>query len=162
MSTNNTESLGFKIVTMGREEFDARTPCNLRPMTLAKLHAWIDAKTIDVRLKVELKKSAASYPQQALGTWLRMYSRHLATAQNSLQDKPSKPKEFLVELGDEPERISHEEESNNAPFSEEFDFSPVAGWKSPSKNKGGQPAVPPDVQNKGISSSRLDSEHFAE
>lgn len=135
MSTNNTENLGFKVLTMGREEFDARTPCNLRPMTLAKLHAWIDDKNIDVRLKAELKKSSSAYPQQALGTWLRMYSRHLATAQNALQDKLSNPKEILVELGDEPERIIHEE-SNNVPFNEEFDYSPVASWKSPSENKG--------------------------
>lgn len=157
MSTNNTESLGFKVLTMGREEFDARQPCNLRPMTLARLHAWIDSKTIDVRLKAELKKSSAAYPQQALGTWLKMYSRHLATAQNSLQDKPVAPKEFLVELGDEPEREIHEEE-NNVPFNDEFD----AGWENPSKDQSRQPTIYPNVQDKGISGSRLDSEHPGE
>lgn len=161
MSTNNTENLGFKVLTMGRDEFDARKPCNLRPMTLAKLHAWIDAKTIDVRLKAELKKSAAGYPQQALGTWLRMYSRHLATAQKSLQEKPAAPKEFLVELGDEPEREIYEEESN-VPFNDEFDFGPIAGWTSPSENKSGQSPIHPIVQDKGVSSSGLDSEHPGE
>lgn len=85
MSTNNTEKLGFKILTMGKEELDSRKPCNLRPITLAKLHAWIDSKTIDNRLKIELKKSAANYPQQALSTWQKMYSKHLAAAQNALE-----------------------------------------------------------------------------
>jgi len=157
MSTNNTESLGFKVLTMGREENDARRPCNLRPMTLARLHAWIEAKTIDVRLKAELKKSAASYPQQALGMWLKMYSRHLATAQNSLQEKPVAPKEFLVELGDEPEREIHEEE-NSIPFNDEFD----AGWENPSKDQDRQPPIYPNVQDEGFSSGRLDSEHPGE
>jgi hypothetical protein len=157
MSTNNTESLGFKVLTMGREEFDARQPCNLRPMTLARLHAWIDSKTIDVRLKAELKKSSAAYPQQALGTWLKMYSRHLATAQNSLQDKPVAPKEFLVELGDEPEREIYEEE-NNVPFNDEFD----AGFENPSKDQSRQPTIYPNVQDEGVSGSRLDSEHPGE
>jgi len=157
MSTNNTENLGFKVLTMGREEFDARRPCNLRPMTLARLHAWIDSKTIDVRLKAELKKSSAAYPQQALGTWLRMYPRHLATAQNSLQEKPADIKEFLVELGDEPERENYEEE-NTIPFNDEFD----AGWESSSPDQSGQPPIPPNVQDEGFSGGRFDSEHSAE
>jgi len=156
MSTNNTENLGFKVLTMGREDFDARKPCNLRPVTLANLHAWIDAKTIDVRLKAELKKSASSYPQQALGMWLKMYSRHLATAQNALQNKPVSPKEILVELG-EPEREIHEEE-NRIPFNDEFD----AGWENTSKDQVRQPTIYPNVQDEGISGSRFDGEYPGE
>ena len=154
MSTNNTENLGFKVLTMGRDEFDTRQPCDLRPMTLARLHAWIDSKTIDIRLKNELKKSSSAYPQQALGTWLKMYSRHLAIAQKSLQEKPIVPKEILVELGDEPKGNIYEE--SNVPYNEEFDF-PIP--KSKSSNQTGQPSICPDVQIEGIPSSGLDSEH---
>ena len=157
MSTNNTESVGFKVLTMGRGENDTRKPCNLRPMTLARLHAWIDAKTIDVRLKAELKKSSSAYPQQALGTWMKMYSRHLSTAQNLLQDKPAAPKEFLVELGDEPGREIYEEE-NSIPFNDEFD----SGWENPSKDQGRQSPIHTNVQDEGFSSGRPDSEHSDE
>jgi len=159
MSTNNTENLGFKILSMGRDEFDTRNPCNLRPMTLAKLHAWIDAKSIDVRLKVELKKSCSVYPQQALGTWLRMYSRHLATAQKALKKKPTL-KESLVELGDEPIGEIYEQE-NNIPFNEEFDGSSIAGRQSASSDKSGQSSIHSDVQDEGIDSGRLDGEYHS-
>lgn len=143
MSTNNTENLGFKVLTMGREEVDGRRKSNLRPLTLEKLHAWIDNKRIDSRLKEELKKSAAAYPQQALSTWQRMYSQHLAKAQNMLKKRPAPPPVNAVELGDEPtiKKETHEEE-NNVPANDEFDF----GWKNPGQDQGRQPSVHPDVQ----------------
>lgn len=119
MSANNTENIGFKVSTMGREEVDLRNPCNLQPVTLAKLFNWIDSKSIDVLLKVELKKSASSYPQQALGTWVKMYSRHLATAKKHLQKQKSIVNK--VELGDDPKIEKHEKE-NNITANEEFDF----------------------------------------
>jgi len=119
MSTNNTENLGFKVLTMGREEVDSRRPSNLRPLTLQKLQAWIDNKRIDSRLKEELKKSAATYPQQALSTWQKMYSQHLAKAQNALRQKPAPPSP-VVELGDEPRKVENEKE-NNVPENDEFD-----------------------------------------
>jgi hypothetical protein len=132
MSTNNTENLGFRILTMGREEVDARRPCNLRPLTLEKLNAWIDAKRIDSRLKEELKKSAASYPNQALFTWQKMYSKHLAKAQNTLQDKPAPPSPVsAVELGDEPYIKRDDREENNIPDND-FDD----GWENPGKDQG--------------------------
>jgi len=136
MSTNNTENIGFKVTTMGREEVDLRNPCNLQPITLKKLFNWIDSKTIDVRLKIELKKSASSYPQQALGAWVKMYSRHLATAQKSLQKQKSNLKK--VELVEEQKMDKYQEnniianeqndivanEENNIIANEEFDFGP--------------------------------------
>jgi hypothetical protein len=113
MSLNSAENLGFKIVTMGREEIDKRKPCNLRTVTQAKLQAWIDAKSIDPRLKEELKKSVANYPQQALSTWQKMYNKHLVTAQNVIKGKSAPiPTENTIE-----------KDQNNVP---ENDFD--AGW----------------------------------
>lgn len=132
MSSNNTENLGFKVLTMGREEVDSRRPCNLRPLTLQKLYAWIDDKRIDSRLKEELKKSAASYPQQALSTWQKMYSQHLAKAQNTLKKKPAPPPVSVVELGDEIRKVEQHEEENNVPENDEFD----AGWENHSQDQG--------------------------
>ena len=140
----NTESLGFKVVSMGREEVDSRRPCNLRPLTLAKLCAWIDAKRIDSRLKEELKRMAATYPQQALSTWQRTYARHVATAQNMLREKVVSPPANVVELGDEPIiKRDENEEKNNLPDNDEFD----AGWKDFSQDQGRQPPIHPNVQD---------------
>jgi hypothetical protein len=155
---SNTENLGFKVVSMGREEIDNRRPCNLRPLTLAKLYDWIDSKRIDSRLKEELKKSAGSYPQQALLTWQRTYAKHLAKAQNMLRDKAVPPPENVVELGDEPyiKRDSYEEE-NNVPDND-FD----AGWENSGEDQSRQPAIHPDVQDEGIGGSRPHSQYPAE
>lgn len=120
MSTNNTEGINFKVSSMGREEVDNRPPCNLRPLTLSKLHAWIDGKSIDSRLKEELKKSASKYPQQALSTWQKRYSKHLANAQNALMKKPVTSIAPIVELGDEPQNTIVED-LMNVPKNNEFD-----------------------------------------
>lgn len=99
MSTNNTENIGFKIVSMGKEDVDNRPVCNFRTLTLEKLFAWIDAKNVDARIKVELKKSASQYPQQALGRWQKTYPRHLSNIQKKLQKLP-KPMSEIVEIKD--------------------------------------------------------------
>lgn len=156
---NNAESLGFKVVSMGRDEVDHRRPCNLRPLTLVKLCNWIDNKRIDARLKVELKRMASTYPQQALATWQRLYSKHLATAQNMLKDNAVPPPTTAVELGDEPSNKRDEnEEENTLPDNDEFD----AGWKDFSENQSGQPAIHPNVQDQGIGGSRPHSQYPAE
>jgi hypothetical protein len=164
MSTNNTEGCKFKITTMGRTEVDNRKPCNLKPLTIQMIHDWIDSKPIEERLKVELKKSAATYPNQALWAWQKNYSRHLANIQNRLQ-KTAAPKKPFVELGDEQPVIRKREayEENRTvlptlPENDEFD----AGWENPGEDQGRRPEVHPDVQNEGISGSGLDSEHPAE
>lgn len=118
MSTNNTEGLNFKIVSMGKDAVDQREPCNLRPLTLEKLFAWIDTKTIDPRLKEYLKKSASKYPHQALPTWQKNYIKHVAAAQKLFQKQaiPTMPK--TVELGDEDQ---NEIDDSHMPHNEEFD-----------------------------------------
>jgi len=156
----NTENVGFKVITMGREEVDNRRQSNLRPLSLKKLLAWIDGKRIDSRLKAELKKMAAAYPNQALIVWQRNYSVHLAKAQNMLRNKPAPPPANVVELGDEPyeNRDTHEEESIlNAPDND-FD----AGWENPGEDQGGLPAVHPDVPDEGIGGSGPHSKYPTE
>jgi type IV secretory pathway VirB9-like protein len=97
---------------------------------LEKLCAWIDNKRIDSRLKEELKKSAATYPNQALYTWQKMYPQHLAKAQNMLKKRAAAAPPPVVELGDEPRKVENEEE-NNVP---ENDFDD--GWENPGQDQG--------------------------
>lgn len=132
MSTNNAENVSFKILTMGRDEVDNRRPSNLRPLTLPALHAWIESKQIDSRVKEKLKKMASAYPQQALPSWVQNYNRHLAKAQKELKKTLDDEVQTapIVELGDE-ERETNEEE-NRIPTNDEFDF----GWENPGKDQG--------------------------
>ena len=117
MSTNNAEGLNFKIVSMGKDAVDQRELCNLRPLTLEKLYEWIDAKTIDSRLKDYLKKSASKYPHQALPTWQKNYIKHVANAQKFFQKQAVPTMSKKVELGDEdPDEIN-----NDMPYNDEFD-----------------------------------------
>ena len=110
----STESLGFKVSDMSNQNED-RPKSNLRPMTLAKLHLWIDGLQVDARLKDELKRMSSQYPQQALGAFPKNYKKYLAKAQNNLKGK-SQPKS-LVELGDELPEI---ENFNDMPQNDEF------------------------------------------
>jgi len=102
MSVGNPEQFNFKILTTGREDVDNRKPCNLSPLTLEKLLKWIDKQTVDENTKRELKKSASNYPHQALGSWQKNFSKHVATAQAKLKKiVKTTPKPKLPELGDE-------------------------------------------------------------
>jgi hypothetical protein len=133
MSTNNAEGFNFKVLTMGRDEVDRRKPCNLNPLTLSKLFEWIESKSIDHRLKEQLKKSASKYPQQALPVWQKNYSRHVAAAQLLLRSQAIPTMNTSIELGDSNLGERHEEkgerheekgerhEENNVPHNEEFD-----------------------------------------
>jgi hypothetical protein len=117
MSTNNTESLRFKILTTGREEFDNRQKSNFRPMTLQRLYDWIDAKNLDDAVKKELKKSAGNYPQQALESWQKKFDTHLSHIQVQLRrvaNAKANPSKY--ELGDEPK-----DEIGEMPLDGEFD-----------------------------------------
>lgn len=114
--TNSTEGVNFKVLTMGKSQIDQRQPSNLDVMTLKKLQAWIDAKPISDELKQELKKMASSYPDQALGFWVKSYSRNLEIAQRNMTNLP-KP---VVELGDEP-YVSRNDVSQ-IPKNDEFDL----------------------------------------
>ena len=111
-----------------------RPPCNLKVLTLEKLHNWIDNLSIDDLLKIELKKSCSAYPQQALPFWQKNYSKHLSAAQNLLQNKKPIPK------SEKPQKENHVEEKEirsadtgveTRSFEEVFD----AGWISPSENQ---------------------------
>lgn len=117
---NSTESVGFKVVTMGKDEIDCRAPCNLRPLTLAKLFDWIDAQPVENRMKEQLKKMAGSYPQQALGSWKKNYRKHLAKAQSFLKDKNKQCDLQLESLSAFSDKTS-EPDVFNLPNSEEFD-----------------------------------------
>lgn len=123
MSTNNTEGLNFKIVSMGKDAVDQREPCNLRPLTLEKLFEWIDAKTSDARLKDYLKKSASKYPNQALSTWQKNYTKHVATAQKFFKKQAVPTMSKTVELGDEDQNEidTHVPNHSHTPHNEEFD-----------------------------------------
>jgi hypothetical protein len=115
MSTNNTESLRFKILPTGKEEFDNREASNFRPMTLQRLYDWIDAKNLDALVKKELKKSAGNYPQQALGSWQKKFDTHLSNVQVHLR-RTSHVNVPKHELGDEPK-----DEMGEMPLDAEFD-----------------------------------------
>lgn len=106
MSTKNAEGLNFKIVSMGREEVDRRPPCNLRPINLDKLLAWIDTQVSDPDLREEVKKAAKGYP--ALGSFRRNFQMHLSRAQKKLRERTpiNKP---IEELGDEPRKEAGQE-----------------------------------------------------
>lgn len=101
MTIGNPEQFKFKILTTGQDEVDKRKPCVLNPLNLEKLLKWIDAQNLDEATKNELKKSASGYPHQALGTWRKNYSRHVANAQAKLKKLP-KTKPVRPELGEEP------------------------------------------------------------
>jgi hypothetical protein len=103
MSTNNAEGVNFK-VSMGNNESNNRSQSRFNSLTIKKLCDWIDSKPINSQLKEELKKSASSYPQQALSNWQKNYLTHLSTAQSFIQKRKKEDKP-LYELGDEPYRM---------------------------------------------------------
>lgn len=125
---SSTESIGFKVVTMGRDDVDSRLPTNLKSLTLANLLEWIDSQPIDDRLKQELKKAASKYPQQALGSFKKNFRKHLTQASIKNQASKSQPKVELVELAEESEDSEIERTFNESdftdkvPFNDEFDF----------------------------------------
>lgn len=107
----NAEGMNFKVVTMGRPEVDERQPCNFLPTTLRGLLAWIDAQsTLEEPVKQELKKMASAYPNQALSSFRRNFSRHLARARKIVRD--SLPL-YENELGEEPAQPQEFEEQHN-------------------------------------------------
>ena len=66
------EKFDFKFKMISAEP--GKPPTNLRPLNLKKLYLWIDAQTTNERLREELKKSASSYPHQALARWQKNYN----------------------------------------------------------------------------------------
>ncbi len=106
---SNAESLGFKVGTMSSDDDKKKRKCNLRPMSYAKLCAWIDNQSIENALKEELKRIAASYPQQALEVWPANYRKYLAKAQANLKNKRKNEVKPIVELGDEPPEEVYED-----------------------------------------------------
>jgi hypothetical protein len=73
-----SEQFKIKVLTTGRPDVDKRRPCNLNPLSLQKLLDWIDLQPTEENIKVELKKSAANYPHDALPGWQRNYEKHVA------------------------------------------------------------------------------------
>lgn len=102
---SNAESLGFKVGTMSNDDDKKKRKCNLRPMSYAKLCAWIDSQQIEKNLKEELKRMAASYPQQALDVWPANYRKYLSKAQANLKNKRKNEVKPILELGDEPPEV---------------------------------------------------------
>lgn len=86
MTVGNPENFKIQIKT-GRDEVDNRVPCDFSNLTLKKLHAWIDSQQLSSALKSELKRSAASFPHQALPAWQRDFDRYLSKAQSRLRKK---------------------------------------------------------------------------
>jgi len=109
MSTNTADNFNFKVMTMGKEAVDKRKPCQLNHLDLASLFHWIDSKNVEDRIKIELKKSASTYPQQALVHWQKNYTNHLAKAQEQVREL-FQPSEFILD----------ETETSLPPIPEEF------------------------------------------
>jgi len=86
MTVGNPENFKIQIKT-GREDVDKRVPCDFSNLTLKKLYAWIDAQSISRALKSELKRSASSFPHQALKSWQANFDRYLSKAQARLRKK---------------------------------------------------------------------------
>lgn len=86
MTVGNPENFKIQIKT-GREEVDKRVPCDFNNLTLEKLYVWIDSHQLSAALKAELKRSAASFPHQALPSWQKNFDRYLSRAQSRLRKK---------------------------------------------------------------------------
>ena len=113
MSTNNSERLNFQVSAQGSE---SKEPCKLRIMTLERVNNFIESKRIDAKVKAELMRIAARYPQQALENFIHNFDHHLLKARQA--SKLSKPTVTAVELGDEPQQ---QDEAIYAPKIEEFE-----------------------------------------
>jgi len=133
MSVGNPEQFKFKILTTGREDVDNRKPCNLTPLNLEKLLKWIDAQRIDENTKRELKKSASNYPHQALETWRKNYSKHVASAQAKLKKLP-KTKPPVEELGDEPMELRNGKSIEDTKIYDDFESNFTDEFENPGGN----------------------------
>lgn len=89
MTVGNPENFKVKITT-GRDEVDTRKPCDFSNLNIKKLCAWIDNQPVNSTLKSELKRSASSYPHQALPNWKKNFSKHVSRIQNNLNNKKFK------------------------------------------------------------------------
>ena len=122
-SMSSAENMGFQVKILDGNK--KRKPCDLQPLTLAKVIDWIEAKRLDPKVKEELKKSAANYPQQALSNWQNNFSLHLEKIQNIMRSNPASKE--LVELQHKPVKEEYYEES--VPVND-FD----SGWEDSSQN----------------------------
>lgn len=86
MTVGNPENFKVKITT-GRDEVDTRKPCDFSNLNIKKLCAWIDNQPVNSTLKSELKRSACSYPHQALSNWKKNFTKHVDRIQNKLNQQ---------------------------------------------------------------------------
>lgn len=122
MATNNAENFKFKVVSTGNSDVDGRKPCKLVRVTLEKVCAWIDAKKLDKAVTEELKKSAGTYPENALETWLKNFGTHVSRARRLLakRGKPAQTSPGLEDIKPKPSPEA-DEGLGAAPTNPEFD-----------------------------------------
>ena len=122
MATNNAENFKFKVVSTGNSDVDGRKPCKLVRVTLEKVCAWIDAKKLDKSVTDELKKSAGTYPENALETWLKNFGTHVSRARRLIakRGKPAQASPGLEDIQAKP-AIDADDDLGAAPTNPEFD-----------------------------------------
>ena len=136
MTVGNPENFKVQIKT-GREEVDKRTPCDFTNLTLKKLFAWIDSKSLSSVIKSELKRSASSFPHQALPSWQSSFDRHLSRAQARIRKKKNFVPDAAVDLAvEEEEEEELEEASGEVPFSSGSFADPSNDFDDPDSSGG--------------------------
>lgn len=120
MTVGNPENFKIQIKT-GREEVDNRVPCDFSNLTLKKLYAWIDSQSISRALKSELKRSAATFPHQALKAWQGNFDKYLSKAQARLRKK--KKNSFVEKVEDADVAVKAELEEKTPLKSSELSMS---------------------------------------
>jgi hypothetical protein len=83
-----TERMRVKVVSMGNPIVDKRKPCNMRPVTLEGILAYIENTVRDERVREEVKKAAVAYPYQALPMFGKNIRQHIERAQKKIALTP--------------------------------------------------------------------------
>ena len=106
----STDKVNFKIVSMGKGA-EGRVPSNFKPLTVEKVLMFIESKQMDPQVKSILKDMAQNYPKNALGNWIRNFSKHVARAQKMIALDPKKYITDIVEKQPDPNNMSLPEEN---------------------------------------------------
>lgn len=104
----NTENVNFKLGAMG--ETQNRKPCDLRPLTVEKVMAFIDSKNLDGQIKTILKEMALNYPKNALKNWIKNFSKHVSRAQKVISKNPQKGVQEIAERNEAAPMIMPEQQ----------------------------------------------------
>ena len=95
---HGTERMKVRVVSTGNPIVDKRKPCNMQPVTLEGILAYIENTVRDERVREEVKKAALGYPYQALPNFGRNIRQHIERAQKKIALSPK----HKGELGEEP------------------------------------------------------------